>query len=90
MRNISSEGEEHILLFGPTRLKLFLRHISPIDQEKRRASRVVLYIHGSTFPSALSVAFPFDDSSWMERLAQAGYDVWALDFVGFGKSALTP
>ena len=90
MSTISSEGEEHILLFGPIRLKLFLHHISPIDQEKQRASRGVLYIHGSTFPSALSVAFPFDGSSWMERLAQAGYDVWALDFIGFGKSDRYP
>ena len=90
MKNTSSQGEEHVLLFGSTRLKLFLCHISSIHQEKRTTSRTVLYVHGSTFPSALSIAFPFDGSSWMERLAKAGYDVWALDFVGFGKSDRYP
>lgn len=46
----------------------------------------VLYIHGATFPCALSVGFKFDGRSWADDLADAGYDVWGLDFIGFGSS----
>lgn len=47
----------------------------------------VLYIHGATFPSALSVGYRFDDGeSWASALFASGFDVWALDFAGYGES----
>lgn len=48
----------------------------------------VLYVHGATFPSALSVGYHFADGiAWEDSLHGAGFDVWALDFEGFGGSA---
>jgi pimeloyl-ACP methyl ester carboxylesterase len=52
--------------------------------------RIVLYVHGATFPSALSVAHRFDGLSWRDELHAAGFDVWALDFLGFGFSDRYP
>ncbi len=46
----------------------------------------VLYIHGATFPIALSVAHRFDGFSWADSLHAAGLDVWGLDFAGYGAS----
>lgn len=46
----------------------------------------VLYVHGATFPSALSVGYRFKGRSWADHLHDAGFDVWAFDFVGFGGS----
>ena len=46
----------------------------------------VLYVHGATFPSALSVAYRFDGRSWMDDLVGQGFDAWAFDFAGFGGS----
>ena len=46
----------------------------------------VLYVHGATFPSALSVGFRFDGFSWADDLTQAGFDVWSFDFIGLGES----
>lgn len=46
----------------------------------------VLYIHGATFPSALSVGYRFEGRSWMDDLAAQGHDVWAFDFAGYGGS----
>jgi pimeloyl-ACP methyl ester carboxylesterase len=64
-------------------LRLFLRHLPPAAgaAETRRA---VLYVHGGTFPSALSVAHRFDGRSWRDSLREAGFHVWGLDFHGFG------
>ncbi len=46
----------------------------------------VLYVHGATFPSALSVGYRFGGRSWADHLHDRGFDVWAFDFIGFGGS----
>jgi Tripartite tricarboxylate transporter family receptor/alpha/beta hydrolase fold len=46
----------------------------------------VLYVHGFTFPSALSVAYRFNGRSWADHLHAHGFDVWAFDFLGYGGS----
>jgi pimeloyl-ACP methyl ester carboxylesterase len=54
----------------------------------KRGGPPVLYIHGATFPSALSVGYRFGDGkSWEDSLNSAGFDVWAFDFEGFGGSS---
>jgi pimeloyl-ACP methyl ester carboxylesterase len=46
----------------------------------------VVYVHGATFPSALSVGYRFVGRSWADHLHGHGFDVWAFDFAGFGGS----
>lgn len=50
----------------------------------------VLYVHGATFPSALSVGYRFGGTSWMDDLNAAGFDSWAFDFAGYGGSDRYP
>jgi pimeloyl-ACP methyl ester carboxylesterase len=64
---------------------LFLRYLAPPDPPSDKGDRIVLYVHGGTFPSALSIAHRFDGRSWRDELCAAGFDVWALDFRGFGR-----
>lgn len=45
-----------------------------------------LYVHGATFPSALSLFFRFDGCSWADALNAAGFDAWGFDFAGYGES----
>jgi len=52
--------------------------------------RAVLYVHEATFPSALSAAYRFDGVSWRDALCAEGFEVWALDFIGFGYSDRYP
>ena len=54
-----------------------------------RAGHVV-YVHGATFPSELSVFFRFDGRSWADALAETGCSVWGFDFVGYGRSSRYP
>lgn len=72
---------------GGTRLGLL--HL-PASGAPGWEPKSVLYIHGATFPSRLSVGFRFDGLSWMDDLAAAGHDVWALDFRGYGSSDRYP
>ncbi|MBB3118275.1 alpha/beta fold hydrolase [Pseudoduganella violacea] len=50
----------------------------------------VLFLHGSSFPSALAFDFPMDGVSWMDSLAARGHNVYALDFLGYGLSDRYP
>jgi hypothetical protein len=65
-------------------LSLFLRYLAP-DHSPTPDRRVVLYVHGATFPSALSIAHRFDGRSWRDELVACGFHTWALDFHGFGQ-----
>src|SRR5215471_20956887 len=70
-------------------LSLFLRCL-PAADATASPRRAVLYVHGGTFPSALSIAHRFDGTSWRDALNEAGFDVWGLDFRGFGYSDRYP
>ncbi len=70
-------------------LHLFLRFL-PAARARADAPKVVLYVHGATFPSALSIAHRFDGRSWRDDLNDAGFDVWGFDFLGFGHSDRYP
>jgi len=79
--------EEQFRIPGdPATDTLFLRHLRPAGGAPVREGRVVLLVHGATFPSATAAAFRFDGHSWMDDLSAAGFDVWALDFPGYGGS----
>jgi pimeloyl-ACP methyl ester carboxylesterase len=79
--------EAHFRIAGPHHgRKLFLRYL-PAQQPRYSP---VLYVHGATFPSALSIAHRFDGRSWRDALNEAGFDVWAFDFHGFGASDRYP
>ncbi len=82
--------EEHFRIPGPRQgLSLFLRFL-PAARSEFQPRRAVLYVHGATFPSGLSIAHRFDGKSWRDALNQAGFDVWGLDFYGFGHSDRYP
>ncbi len=78
--------EEHYRIPGPREgLQLFLRRLAG-SPGVSAGQRPVLYVHGATFPSALSIAHRFDGRSWRDTLREAGFDVWGLDFHSFGDS----
>jgi pimeloyl-ACP methyl ester carboxylesterase len=48
--------------------------------------RVVLFVHGAGTPGEVSFDVPYQDYSWMAFLARAGFDVFAMDMTGYGRS----
>jgi len=83
-----ADGEEHFFIPGPSsapgpETPLFLRRLAG---SRGAGGRPVLYVHGATFPSGLSIAHRFDGRSWRDALCDAGFNVWGLDFHGFGHS----
>ena len=77
--------EEQFRIPSPRRgLSLFLRCLPPTRATGLR--RTIVYVHGGTFPSSLSIAHRFDGRSWRDALCDAGFHVWGIDFHGFGES----
>ena len=66
---------------------LLLREQIPTGGDR---SRPVLYVHGATFPSDASIMFRFEGASWADSLNAAGFDVFGLDFAGYGGSERYP
>jgi len=84
-------AEDHmdILQFpsGVGTLNLEMRHAAASHPN---GSSPVLILHGATFPSGNAAAWKIDGHSWMDQLAEQGYDVYALDFLGYGISDRYP
>ena len=74
--------EQHFRIPCERGLNLFLRYLESAAAPGH--TRIVLYLHGATFPSALSIAHRFDGRSWRDELNAAGFHVWGLDFIGYG------
>ncbi|MCL2428694.1 MAG: lysophospholipase [Alphaproteobacteria bacterium] len=55
-------------------------------RERPIANRVVLFIHGAGTPAEVAFDVAYQDYSWMEYLAQAGFDAFAMDTTGYGRS----
>ncbi|MGY3494262.1 alpha/beta hydrolase [Bradyrhizobium sp. USDA 4502] len=65
-------------------LCFYLRYLpATVEGAGRKA---VLYAHGARLASAVTIAHRFDGLSWRDNLASDGWDVWALDYVGYGGS----
>jgi pimeloyl-ACP methyl ester carboxylesterase len=50
----------------------------------------VLFVHGATYASTLTFDYANDGPSWMTELADAGFDVWCVDLLGYGASDRPP
>lgn len=52
--------------------------------------RVVLFVHGAGTPAEVAFDVPHQDYSWMGYLAGAGFDTFAMDTTGYGRSTRPP
>jgi len=50
------------------------------------SDNVVLFVHGAGTPAEVAFDVPYEDYSWMRYLARAGFDVFAMDMTGYGRS----
>lgn len=65
-------------------VELFLRE--KVEVGRRGKAPVVLMIPGATVSAVPDFDLQFENYSWMEYLATAGFDVFAMDHTGYGLS----
>jgi pimeloyl-ACP methyl ester carboxylesterase len=79
---------EHKTAGGDPGVELYLREKRSSTVAQAPKGKVVLFLEPFGVPTAS--AFDVPGLSWMDSLAGAGYDTWALDFRGFGQSSRHP
>ena len=66
-----------------SRISLFLR-----ERRGARSGPAVLLVHGRSAAAVPSFDLEYRDYSWMAYLADAGFDVFAVDLQGYGRSSM--
>ena len=67
-------------------IELYVRNKHPQGVKRFAADKILLFVHGATYPSETTFDLKLNGMSWMDYIAQHGYDVYLVDVRGFGRS----
>lgn len=67
-------------------IELYLRNKRPAEVKTFAAERILLYVHGATYPAESAFDLPLAGLSWMDYVACHGWDVYLVDLRGYGQS----
>lgn len=71
-------------------IELYVRNKHVHGVKTFAGSKVLLFVHGSTYPAETTFDLKLAGVSMMEFIAQHGYDVYLVDVRGYGKSTRPP
>ena len=71
-------------------IQLYVRNKRPEGMSKFSPDHILLFIHGATYPSETTFDLPVGGLSWMDYIAQQGWDVYLMDLRGYGGSTRPP
>src|SRR5215469_4132635 len=67
-------------------IQLHVRNRRLEGRDSFPGERVVLFVHGATYPSETVFDIDLPGDSWAEHVARKGYDVYLVDVRGYGRS----
>src|SRR3974377_306656 len=71
-------------------IQLFVRNKRLEGSNSFPGERVVLFVHGATYPSETFFDIDLPGGSWADLVASKGYDVYMMDVRGYGGSTRPP
>ncbi len=83
-------SEDYFVKASDPGIQIFVRNKHLKGVKNFAADKIVLFVHGSTYPADTSFDLPLDGLSWMDYIAQRGFDVYLLDLRGYGRSTRPP
>jgi pimeloyl-ACP methyl ester carboxylesterase len=78
--------EEFMIPSGDPGIELYVRNKHPEGVSSYPGRKILLYVHGATYPSETAFDLQLNGLSWMDYIARHGYDVYLVDVRGYGKS----
>lgn len=78
--------EEFMVPSADNGISLYVRNKRLASMTSFNKDNVVLFVHGATYPSETGFDLRLEGLSWMDVLAQQGFDVYMVDMRGYGKS----
>jgi pimeloyl-ACP methyl ester carboxylesterase len=89
-RSATLVTESYRIPSGDAGIELYVRNKHPAGVEHFPAEKILLYVHGATYPSETAFDLPLGGHSMMEMIAERGWDVWLVDIRGYGGSTRPP
>jgi pimeloyl-ACP methyl ester carboxylesterase len=71
-------------------IKLYVRNKRPEQLKQFTSEKTLLFVHGATQPAEATFVLPLEGLSWMDYIAQRGWDVYLMDVRGYGASTRPP
>jgi pimeloyl-ACP methyl ester carboxylesterase len=82
--------EQFMIDSGDPGIKLYVRNKRPEDLLQFKSEKTLLFVHGATQPAEATFDLPLEGMSWMDYIAQRGWDVYLVDVRGYGRSTRPP
>jgi hypothetical protein len=73
---------EEIMVPSEPGIEIYVRNKRPADMTAFRPERMVIFVHGATYPAHAAFDLRLDGQSWMDYIAARRYDVYLLDLRG--------
>jgi len=71
-------------------IQLYVRNKHAAGRSAYAGDKGVLFVHGATYPAETAFDLQLNGMSWMDYIAQHGYDVYLVDVRGYGRSTRPP
>ena len=71
-------------------IKLYVRNKRMEDLKQFTSEKTLLFVHGATQPAEATFDLSLEGLSWMDYVAQHGWDVYLIDVRGYGRSTRPP
>ena len=82
--------EEFMVPSADPGVSLFVRNKRPQGMTSFQPGKILLYVHGATYPAETSFDLALNGFSWMDTIARHGHDVYLMDVRGYGASTRPP
>ena len=80
------ETESYRISSADPGIELYIRNKRPAGVTAFTPDKILLYVHGATYPSETAFDLPLNGHSMMDYIAQQGFDVYLVDVRGYGGS----
>jgi pimeloyl-ACP methyl ester carboxylesterase len=84
------EAKSYTIPSGDPGIDLFIRNKHQAGVQQYGPDRILLFVHGATYPAETAFDLPIEGVSMMDLFAQHGYDVYLVDVRGYGGSTRPP
>ena len=80
------ETESYTIPAADPGIQLYIRNKHPSGTNNFSTEKILLFVHGATYPAETAFDLPLNGLSMMDYIAQQGWDVYLVDVRGYGGS----
>ncbi len=87
---VALAAEEAMVASPQPGLQIYVRNKHPAGVSQFDPDHTLVFVHGATYPASTAFDLELDGLTWMDYIAERGFDVYLLDLPGYGRSTRPP